>query len=651
MKIRQYLLTLCLLFIPLLLAFSKPPELTARDTRIKIDEILRAHATYHTLNQELVQRSFENFLHEIDPNYSYFIEPEILKWTKASEALLTSTLEGYKKEDFSSFEEIYTAMLSAIERRRILEKEILGMTPPTEVDSSEFKDMTWVKDSQELKNRILRIKGLQLKTAERVLDVETKQTFLNRLDKRRIAKEEEFKTSDLSQRKQHVLSYVLKATSSALDSQTTYFTPSEANQFMIQVQQRLFGIGARLRDDLNGFTIVQIVENSPISHHPQIQINDRIIAINKEPVIGHDITDAVELIRGPQGTSVNLTFLRKKEDKTEEKFDVVIVRDEIVLKESRLESTIEPFGDGVIGIVKLFSFYQDPNFASGTDLLEALNKIKKENNLKGVILDLRNNAGGLLPQAVSVAGLFMKKGVVVSVKDNTGFIQKLRNVETTIAWDGPLVILANKTSASAAEIVAQTLQEYGRAIIVGDPETYGKGTFQTFTLEASHYGRVNPKGEYKVTRGRYYTVSGKSPQLVGVPSDIVVPGFFSTMEIGEKFSKFPLEPDQIAASFVDDLSDIPAIHRQQVNRIYKYDLQPVLTTYHPYLATLKKNSAERLKLNKNYQNFLEALSKKEFSQLPSFGQNDLQLNEGLNIMKDLLMLMQKKISAAPAAAA
>ncbi len=650
MKIRQFFFLLCLLFTPIA-AFSKPPELTTRDTRIKVEEILRAHATYHTLNQELVQRTFENFLHELDPNYSYFLESEILKWTNAPQELLTTSLEGYKKEDFSAFEEAYSVMLTAIERRRTLEKKIANMTPPSEVDASEFKDMKWVKNLEELQNRILRIKGLQLKAAERVLDAETKQTFLNRLDKRRLAKEEELISSDPKTRKQIILSYVLKATSSALDSQTTYFTPSEANQFMIQVQQRLFGIGAQLRDDLNGFTIVRILENSPISHHPQIQINDRIIAINQEPIVGQDITDAVELIRGPQGTSVTLTFLRKKEDKTDEKFDVNIVRGEIVLKESRLESAIEPFGNGVIGIIKLFSFYQDPTFASATDLLEALNKIKKEHNLKGVILDLRNNAGGLLPQAVSVAGLFMKKGVVVSVKDNTGFIQKLRNTESNIAWDGPLVILTNKTSASAAEIVAQTLQEYGRAIIVGDPETYGKGTFQTFTLEASNYGRVNPKGEYKVTRGRYYTVSGRSPQLVGVSADIVVPGFFSSMEIGEKFSKFPLEPDQIESSFDDDLYDIPAIHRHQVMRVYKYDLQPILTTYQPYISTLKKNSAERLKFNKNHQNFLEALSKKEFSQLPKFGQNDLQLNEGLNIMKDLLMLMQTQAPAAPASAA
>lgn len=644
MKIRSLFFSVCLLIIPLT-GFSKAPELTPRDTRVKIEEILRAHATYHALTQELVQRSFENFMRELDPNYSYLIEPELVKWTKASPELLASALEGYKKEDFTLFEEAYDVMLKAIERRRNLEKKIAGTTPPSDVDSSEFIDMTWVSTLEKLENRILRIKGLQLKTAERVLDAEAKKNYLSRLDKKRLAKEEELIASDPKTRKQIVLSYVLKATSSALDSQTTYFTPSEANQFMIQVQQRLFGIGAQLRDDLNGFTIVRILENSPISHHPQIQLNDRIIAINHEPVIGQDITDAVELIRGPQGTSVTLTFLRKKEDKTEEKFDVQIIRGEIVLKESRLESTIEPFGNGVIGIIKLFSFYQDPKFSSGTDLLQALNKIKEEHNLKGIILDLRNNAGGLLPQAVSVAGLFIKKGVVVSVKDNTGFIQKLRNTESKAAWDGPLIILTNQTSASAAEIVAQSLQEYGRALIVGDPETYGKGTFQTFTLEAAHYGRVNPKGEYKVTRGRYYTVSGKSPQLVGVSADIVVPGFFSTMDIGEKFSKFPLEPDQIESSFDDAFFDMASIHMP----LYKYDLQPIMTTYQPYISILKENSAVRLKNNKNHQNFLEALSKKDYSHLPKFGQNDLQLNEGLNIMKDLLMLMQKT-PAIPAAA-
>ena len=405
---------------------------------------------------------------------------------------------------------------------------------------------------------------------------------------------------------------------------------------MVQVQQRLFGIGAQLRDDLNGFTLTRILEGSPASQGDKLHVGDRIIAVGGTPVVGMEITEAVELIRGPQGTPVILTILRKIDD-VEQKLDVEITRGEIVLKESRLESHAEPFGDKAIGVLKLFSFYQDQKYSSASDLAAAIQDLKKEHNLQGVILDLRGNAGGLLPQAVAVSGLFMTKGVVVSVKDNTGMVQHLRNIESKMVWDGPLIILTNRASASAAEIVAQSLQEYGRAIIVGDETTFGKGTFQTFTLESGHTAKVNPKGEYKVTRGRYYTVSGKSPQLVGVKADIVVPGIFSTMEIGEQYSKYPLDTDQIEASFDDNLLDIPALHRYQVAKLYKFDLQPIMKTYDPYMPLLRKNTEMRLKENKNYQKFLTEIANKDFS---SSGDSDVQLKEGLSLMKDLLFIME-----------
>jgi carboxyl-terminal processing protease len=617
----------------------KPPDLTARDTRIKIEEILKAHATYHVLNEELIQRTLENYLEDLDPFKTYFLESEIVKWTNPSKELLTKTVENYKRESFPTFEEIHEAMVQAIERRNSLEKRVKQTPSPTiSVKSSEFKDIGWAKNEEELLDRLLKIKVLQNETGEK-LEGGIKVLFFQRIDKRRRNREEEIVSTSPAERKKVVYSHILKAMSAALDSQTTYFTPIEANQFMMQVQQRLFGIGAQLRDDLNGFSIVRILDNSPASQDNKIKLNDRIIAVDNEPVVGMDITEAVELIRGPQGTAVTLTILRKTGE-TEEKLDVKLTRGEVVLKESRLETSYEPFGNGIIGILKLFSFYQDPKYSSSADLREVIQKFKAEHNLKGVILDLRNNAGGLLPQAVSVSGLFITKGVVVSIKDNTDLIQRLRNTESQTAWDGPLIILTNRTSASAAEIVAQTLQEYGRAIVVGDNTTYGKGTFQTFTLESSNYGKVNPKGEYKVTRGRYYTVSGKSPQLMGVPADIVVPGIFSQMEIGEKFSKYPLDTDKINSSFDDDLSDIPSIHRAQVSRLYKFNLQPVVTTYNPYLHRLKDNSLARQNQNRNYSNFLKKVSNKDFSSESKefFGETDLQLAETVNIMKDLLSL-------------
>lgn len=618
----------------------KPPELTARDTRMKIEEILRAHATYHTLTQELIQRSLQNYLEDLDPSKTYLIESEIVKWTEPSEDLLSKALDSYKKEEFTVFEEIHKVMLDAIQRRRSFEEKLKSLPPPSGIQHSEFKDLKWAKTESELFDRLLKLKGLQAETAEK-LDGETKATFFQRMEKRRTNREDELSSDSADHRKQIFLCHVLKAMTSALDSQTMYFTPSEANQFMMQVQQRLYGIGAQLRDDLTGLTIMRILENSPASVDNKLKVGDRIVAVGNEPIVGMDIADAVELIRGPEGTPVILTILRKiNETNTEEKLTVEMMRGEVVLKDTRMDSSWEPFGDGSIGILKLYSFYQDSKYSSASDLLEAIETFKKEQNLKGIILDLRNNAGGLLPQAVSVAGLFMTKGVVVSVKDYTGSIQRLRNIESKIAWDGPLIILTNRTSASASEIVTQTLQEYGRAIVVGDPHTFGKGTFQTFTLEAANYGKVNPKGEYKVTRGRYYTVSGKSPQLVGCSSDIVVPGIFSEMEIGEKFSKFPLDTDHIASSFDDDLSDIPALHRNQVMRLYKFNLQPILTTYQPYLETLKKNTQMRQTFNRNYQNFLQEIAKKEFSSEPTtkFGQTDLQLNETINLMKDLISM-------------
>ncbi len=632
--------TIILLFFPVILA-AKHPELTPHDAHTKIDEILRAHATHHTLNQELISRTLNNFFQELDPTYCYLIDSEVLPWTAATPEKLETIVSQIKKEDFSEFKTMYNVMLASIERRRNIQEKLDLEKPLEDVDPEEFKDMTWAKTEADLETRLRRIHGLQMKTARRILTPEEQLQFKKRLEKRRLTREEGLLTNDPLKREHSLLTYVLKATSSALDSQTSYFTPSEANQLMRQVQQRLFGIGAQLRDDLNGLSIVRVLENSPLSKHTEVEIGDRIIAVNHEPVIGLDIYDAIDLIQGPEGTTVHLTFLRQKENAEDKKFDVQIVRGEIVLKESRFDASFEPFGSGVIGILKLHSFYQDEQYSSGTDLQEEIEKLKKEHKLQGVILDLRNNTGGLLPQAVSVAGLFMNKGVVVSIKDNTGYIQRLRNLESAPAWDGPLIILTNRFSASASEIVAQTLQEYGRALILGDPETFGKGTFQTFTLESSNYGKTNTKGEYKVTRGRYYTASGKTPQKVGVKADIVVPGHYSEMEIGERFAKYPLEYDEIDPSFEDDLADIPLLHRYQVSKLYKPYLQPIVTTYKPVLPLLLKNSSYRLQNDIDHQNLIKIISDKSLTETPPLGANDIQLQEAVNVMKDLLFMKKK----------
>ena len=196
---------------------AKPPELTPRDTQNKIKEILKAHACYHELTPELVKRSFQNFLEELDPNKIYLLREEVSPWTEPTEALLSATLEQFRREDFSTFTEIHQTMKKAIARRNLLEAKLAKATPPTQVDGKAFKDLPWAGTEEELYDRLLKIKGLQIETAAK-FDKEVQSSFFQRMDKRRRIREEELIGENEEHQKQHVLALVLKATSTALDS-------------------------------------------------------------------------------------------------------------------------------------------------------------------------------------------------------------------------------------------------------------------------------------------------------------------------------------------------------------------------------------------------------------------------------------------------
>jgi len=646
---KGYFMRLKLLFsllfsLTLLASEAALPELNSKKTVKIAGDMLKQHASHKELTPEMMGRIFQSFLDELDPTKTYFIEDDIDVWLNPSEGLLQETIREYKAGNFENFEEILILFRQAIKRRQQIDRELADAELPSHVDPEEFKDMQWTKNEKELKDRLLRIRGLQIETARKLND-ELKEVSLQRIAKRQSKYEEEFLDHDKEHQQRLLFTKVLKATAASLDTHTTYFTPEEANQFIINVQQRLYGIGAQLRDDLNGFRITKIVEGGPAHQGKELKLHDRIIAVDGVPVVGMDITEAVALIRGEENTPVVLTVIRETEkngEKQEETLDITVVRQEVIIKESRYDVSYEPYGDGVIGYLRLHTFYEDRGSSSAEDLARVLKEMQEEHNVKGVILDLRYNSGGLLSQAVAVTGLFISKGVVVSIKDNTGFVQHMRDLDGKSYWNGPLVVLVNKGSASASEIVAQTLQDYGRAIIVGDPHTFGKGSFQTFTLN-SQTNSVNPDGEYKVTRGRYYTVSGKTPQLKGVDIDIMVPGILSEVEIGEKFGKFPLEPDRIKANFDDDLNDIPPMQREKIRRLYKFNLQPRVENYARHLPRLKENSNYRIEHNEDYQAFLTEIKKKgphDEEDMEQFGQNDLQLQEAVNIIKDLIFLEQ-----------
>lgn len=618
---------------------AKLPDLSPQEVLDKTHELTQSHIDFHEITPKLILRTLANFVEHLDPTKSYLYEEEIQKWLEPEESELVKITEDFKRKDFTAFEQIVLVMRDAINRRRAFHlNEVTDLPDEDEVSSLEFEEMEWTKTNEELHTRNVRIHVLQGKITSK-LDDETKEKFFLRLEKRRAFQEDQVLSTDSTEAKNYLLTQILKATASAFDNHTAYLTPGEATQFLIDVQLRLFGIGVLMRDDLNGFTIVQILDKSPTAKANKIKPNDRIIAVDHEPVVGMEITEAVELIRGPENTDVVLTILREATDNSSETFDVTITRGEIVLEETRMDYETYPFGNGTIASIHFPSFYQDQNTSSSEDLKLAIEKISQDNNINGIIIDLRGNTGGVLPQAVRVAGLFISKGVIASIVDRSQNPQHLREVDNDIIWPGPLIVLVNKASASAAEIVAQSLQDYGRAIIVGDESTFGKGTFQVFSVNPSNPHNINPTGEYKVTLGKYYTVSGKTPQLHGVKSDVIVPGPLSKLKIGEQYSKYPLASDSIAPHFDDKLEDLPPFQRKHIYPFYSANLQKKSNNWTRHLDTLQENSKKRLDDNIAFQHFLTQLDDGgDDVALQAYLRADLQKLEALNIMKDMIVL-------------
>jgi carboxyl-terminal processing protease len=322
---------------------------------------------------------------------------------------------------------------------------------------------------------------------------------------------------------------------------------------------------------------------------------------------------------------------------------VELVRSKMTLPDQRVDVQAEPFGDGVIGKITLHSFYEgDDGISSEKDVKKAIDQLRELGPLYGLVLDMRDNTGGFLSQSIKVTGLFISSGVVVISKYSDNTMKFYRTVDGVRHYDGPLVVLISRGSASATEIVAQSLKDYGVAVIVGDEQTYGKGTIQHQTITSE-----GPPAFFKVTIGRYYTVSGKSTQIDGVKADIIVPSSLNFEEMGEAYLEYPLPSDWVANAYQDPLSDIDPMARKWFQKYYIPTLQQKETTWEESLPQLRINSMRRVQQNQNFQLFLKEVKEKvKPIDVVSFGVNDLQMDEAVNILKDMI-LMTKTVSTVP----
>ena len=355
-------------------------------------------------------------------------------------------------------------------------------------------------------------------------------------------------------RREDWLTTYLNALTNVFDPHTGYLRPKDKEDFDINMSGTLEGIGARLSQKDDYVQIVEIIPGGPAWKQKELEANDLILEVaqgEEEPVnvVGMRVDDAVKLIRGKKGTEVRLTV--KKTDGTTQ--IIPIIRDVVIIDEGYVKSVMLDYGKDIqnVGYINLPSFYADFNRLGGRssadDMARELEKLKEE-GVQGIILDLRSNGGGSLNDAIEMTGLFIEDGPVVQVKARQGGTRVYRDKDSRVQYDGPLIVLVNNFSASASEILAGALQDYGRAVLVGSTSTFGKGTVQRFfDLDQALNGHddVKPLGQVKLTIQKFYRIDGGSNQLKGVVPDIVLPDKYMFMTLGEKDNDYPLDWSQI----------------------------------------------------------------------------------------------------------
>jgi carboxyl-terminal processing protease len=504
----------------------------------------RFHYVHREMNEETRKHTVDQFVKTIDPSKTMLLEGEVEKMKKELVGVFKTMDEGNCK----AIDSAQALLVKRVEENEKIAKEILNdkyaldenVELITDPDKRKFP-----KDLDEKRGLLRKMIHFQI-TNEMLSKTklpEAKKNVIHRyeLDSKRIReKKPDDRLVDFAE------SFAL-----ALDPHSSYMSADSLEEFRIQMQLSLEGIGASLSSQ-NGFTIVEeVIPGGAADRAKVLQPKDKIIAVAQDgqkpqPVVDLDLQDVVKQIRGKKGTKVTLTVLRQGE--TNKTFDVTIVRDKIDIKESAAKLTYETRKVGEktfkIGVLDLPSFYGGGR--EGRSSFEDMRKLvveARKNKVDGLILDLSRNGGGLLDDAVNIAGLFIRKGGVVATKGSDQKVDILADRDDEIVFNGPLMVLTSRLSASASEILAGALKDYKRALIVGGDHTFGKGTVQVVSDLPQGLGAM------KVSTGMFFVPGGSSTQHQGVDSDIVLPSVFSSDDIGEKTMDYSLPPQKIP-SFV-----------------------------------------------------------------------------------------------------
>jgi carboxyl-terminal processing protease len=539
----------------------------------KIARVVAAILERNHYNQQpfddTVSASFlQRYLDALDPMHLVFLQTDVQGFDQWGKKLddLTLKLGDTSPGDiiFNRFMQRFTQQVEYMTNLLETEKFDFSGNDRYEPNRRELPRPADLVEAKKLWRDRLRFEYLQEKLNKE--KPEEIKNILSRRYTRQLRTLQEFDSDD-------VLQVYLDALAHVYDPHSDYMGKSTLDNFNISMKLSLFGIGALLQSE-DGFCKIKELMDGPAKKSGKIKPNDKIIAVGQGSNAPVDVIDmklnkVVELIRGPKGTEVRLTIVPVDAADPSVRKVVTLLRDEIKLEDQEAKARIIelPNGNGRaqrLGVIDLPSFYADlENRTAGrksttSDVAKLIKKLKEE-NVSGIILDLRKNGGGSLEEAINLTGLFIKEGPVVQVKDWNGDITVDKDTDSGVLYDGPLVVMTSRFSASASEILAGALQDYGRALIVGDSSTHGKGTVQTLLNLGPIMRVTNNFGALKITIRKFYRASGSSTQQKGVVPDIVLPSINNHADLGEGSLPNALPWDTVAPAKFDAVNVVPPV--------------------------------------------------------------------------------------------
>ncbi len=582
------------------------------------------HFEKHTLDNDFSEKVFKQFVENLDYRKIFLLQEDIDAMTKFKYKI-DDEIQGKSFDLFYLAQDIYFKRIAEAEKyfQEALKKPFDFTT--NEVIETDGEKLAYAKDKKELKERwrLLMKYTVMTKLATK-LDVQEDSTVKIETDSvpKTFTELEEKSRADvlktyndwhhrLVKTDEHdLLSFYLNAIAAYFDPHTQYFPPEDKENFDISMSGKLEGIGATLSQANAYIKVEQIVPGSPCWKQGELEVGDLILKVaqaSAEPVdvVDMRLDDAIKMIRGKKGTEVRLTV--KKADGTIK--IIPIVRDEVIIDETYAKSAIvkNPKTGERIGYIYLPKFYADFNDSKGRrcakDIADEIKKLKQD-NISGIVLDLRNNGGGSLTDVVDMVGLFIEQGPVVQVKARYAEPQVMRDSDKNVLYDGPLAVMVNEFSASASEILAAAVQDYGRGVIVGSTHTFGKGSVQRFVpfdQMVRGHDDIKPLGDLKITTQKFYRINGGTTQLEGVKSDIVLPDAYSKLDMGEKDLDNPLKWDEILRADYQKSAlkiDFEALKRNSNQRVLADTSFQFVNSYADFMKQENDETTDVLNLEK-----------------------------------------------------